>query len=221
MSRPMIALTISIPAPMLDGLGRMARERGLKKELLASELLGAAYTARLKPVGDAALEAAVAQIGEAGAGGAARVLELESKAANLRAELNNVNASLDASRRNSAAQIAKVGELQKLLWAAQEEIDGLKGALDAAQQELETLKAPAPLIPTVVTINAASDIDPETRDALADLADCTRRMILALKASGLTPKEIARETDTPVATVQTVLAQHAAKKHEKKEANHG
>lgn len=258
--RPAVPLTVSIPAPMFDGLGRMAQQRGWKRELLASELLAAAYTARVQPVGDAALEAAVARIGEPGSGDAARIAPLESKIAELRAELNNTHASLDQSRRHSAAQIAKVSELQQLLWAAQEEIDGLKDALDAekmkhaeifsdlysARQELEALKAAQKKLPTIA-IMAEERVDPELQaaliaaaerlpptiqsgsifqhpyapnppDPLAGLADCTRRMILALKASGQSPKEIARETDTPLAIVTAVLDQAARPRNRKASA---
>lgn len=246
-ARPMLAISLTIPGAAWDGLSAMARKAGYPKELFAANLLMAAYTAKVGPTGDDALDASVARIGEPG-NDDTRVAALEGKVAGLRAELNNVNASLDQSRRKTAAEIAKMSELQKLLHGANEEIDGLKDALDAekmkhaeifcelhaARQELEALKA-AEKKPPIVTITADPGLNSETKaaliaaakaahplitvrpepEALAGLADCTRRMIIALKASGLTPKEIARETDTPVATVAAVLDQAARPRNRK------
>lgn len=62
-SRPMIALPVAVPAPTYDGLGRLAKQAGMRRELYAAQLLVAAYSARVKPTGDdPELEAVVAEL---------------------------------------------------------------------------------------------------------------------------------------------------------------
>ena len=61
-SRPMVTLAFPVPAPVFDGLAELARKAGHPRDLYASNLLIAAYSAKHLSTGDAALDTAIASM---------------------------------------------------------------------------------------------------------------------------------------------------------------
>lgn len=135
-----------------------------------------------------------------------------------------VVARRDLARAESRAENAGEAEteatrLRLTLPARDRRIVELEQLLAQARELLAA--TPAAPEPAVVTVTAAPSISPETVPAPApepvvdpsliggeppvDLAPVTIRTIRAMRAAGMTPQQIARQVDQPVAAVRRVI----------------
>lgn len=129
----------------------------------------------------------------------------------------------DEARRFQQSTFADLSAAQETIVTLEGRVAALEAALKVEAEKARpviTLQANRPLVEkTEKAIGALADaaqdtfrhryapVVPDAPDDLAGMADCTRRMIIALAASGLTPKAIARETETPAHLVKAVLDQ--------------
>lgn len=233
-ARPLVTVSIALPAAMFAGLVELARKAGMPRDLYTSNLLIAAYSAKIGPTGDTALEEAVRapvrgnRTEEVPASDMVRELiqerdrwrqtaddlqKVAREAAGLKERLNNIEADRQTLREMLHARDVRQKQLEQEL---SEEIALRVGAIDRlkeVERERDALRTSAkpPRATTIdqpLTGPEIGFVPPEAlpaRDVTAGLADCTRRMIISLKACGLRPAEIARDTDTPLHVVKAVL----------------
>jgi hypothetical protein len=199
-SRPMIAVPCAVPAPTYDGLGRLAKQAGMRRELYAAQLLTAAYAARVKPNGeDPELEAAVAELQNDTASHDDTIRHLiherdgwKKTAENLRVELNNVRADKATLLGTSEARLARITAMEKelseeaaLRVGAIERMKAAELKQDALQEDIETLQRRnnqllteiaqcARPLPPIVTVTAKPDLSPQSREAISAMAIAAR-----------------------------------------------
>jgi Skp family chaperone for outer membrane proteins len=90
----MRGLSISVPEPQYARLVEMARKAGRTPAAYAADLFQAAYSARAKPTGDAALDAAVAGLGTPAQGSGPMVDMLQAELERMRAALARADARI-------------------------------------------------------------------------------------------------------------------------------
>lgn len=131
---------------------------------------------------------------------------LRAEKEQLRQSLKAVQAQRDQFEQELAEEIAlRVGAIDRMKKAELE-----RDELLASSGPKKTVRSDQPLTGTEIGF-----VPPEAlpaREITAGLADCTRRMIISLKACGLKPGEIARDTDTPLHVVKAVLDQQATRR---------
>lgn len=135
----MRGLSISVPEPQYARLVDMARKAGRTPTAYACDLFQAAYSARCKPTGDAALDAAVSQLGALAQASGPMVDILQAELERLRAAL----ARADARIAEMATEIEQLeaGDAVSVDAAAMEELVALREKAKLLSRELEVVSA--------------------------------------------------------------------------------
>ena len=132
---PKSQVNISLDGRVYAGLQKMAKIAGMTTTGYATQLFGAAYSARHKPTGDHDLDEAVAQMSKPVA-----VPQADPAPSKTIAELT--------ARVNSLrAQLMEAAEHKRHLDAARNEIDRLRAEIETLAAELEAKPEPTPSIP--------------------------------------------------------------------------
>lgn len=144
----------------------------------------------------------------------------DEKIVGISREIFAAHGERDEARRFQQSTFADLSAAQETIVTLEGRVAALEAALkDKAEKArpIVTLQAKRPLSENTekalgALAEAAQDTfkhryAPDAPDDLSGMADCTRRMIIALAASGLNPKAIARETETPANLVKAVLDQ--------------
>lgn len=175
LSRHMIALPVAVPALTYDGLGRLAKQAGMRRELYAAQLLIAAYSARVKPTGDdRELEAAVAG-GTAEAAPADDTIRhllqerdgWKKTAEDLRVQLNNLRAEKATLLATSEARLGKIEAMQRALNALAVEAEDLQIKNDQLLTEIASCARP---LPPIITVTGEPNRSAKTAESLAAMA---------------------------------------------------
>lgn len=217
-------LTIRLNDTVFARLIDRAREQGRTPTRYAQELFDAAWAARCgKGTGDAALERAVRETPAPATGPDPR----DAKIAALEAERDALQRSLAAAGQTIDAWKAEAAEWDRERAAVAEkgadlnrQIEIINASLSDSEAEVVRLREQLakPVEPVVVAQpEPAPEPEPQSKPTPApqptqarELAGCTVRMIKALRATGMTPAEIARETDTSILDVRLVLDRKAS-----------
>lgn len=191
-SRHMIALPVAVPALTYDGLGRLAKQAGMRRELYAAQLLVAAYSARVKPSGeDLELEAAVVEPTPLAVPADDTIRHLirerdgwKKTAEDLRFELNNVRAEKATLFGTSEARHGRIRALEQelseeaaLRVGAIERLKATEAERDRLRADVERLTeraAAARPLPPIVTVTARPDLSPESQEAISAMAIAAR-----------------------------------------------
>lgn len=147
-------LQLAIQPGLLDGIKKLAKERSLTVTAYAGQLLSAAYAARRGPVGDAALEAAVAGL-DSQSSADQQVTTLRLRLDQMRGEQQNMDARQatvlaerdrtinelrdrlsEAEGRSAVAPADMLAELAS-------EREQLRAELDAARRQIDDLRRQA------------------------------------------------------------------------------
>lgn len=211
-------LTIRLNDTVFAKLIDRAREQGRTPTRYAQELFDAAWAARCgKDTGDAELERAVRQTPAPATGPDprdARIATLEVERDALQLKLATAGKTIDGWEKKATEFNGRIDGLTASLADAEAEIAKLREQLakpvePVAVAQPEPAPEPEP--------QPAPEPEPQSKPAPApqltrapELAGCTIRMIRALRATGMTPGEIARETDTSILDVRRVLERKAS-----------
>lgn len=213
--RPMVTVSFPIPAAMFTGLIELARKAGQPRDLYTGNLLIAAYSAKCGATGDPALEAAVADLSTHLRPSSVEAPRSDGLIMRLRADLDeavkrglNLEQKLEATLKDLAKARGEISALQDELALGRRRQAELDEDAKAAKARIDELNRNQ-----VINGNEVGFSRPEalpSKDPTVGLADCTRRMIIALNAAGLRAPAIARDTDTPLHIVKAVIDQRQA-----------